>query len=440
MQKLTLVSGLPTPGDDVPPTGTFFDSDYGVTGPSFNLSMLSDLTLFDIFSDGSALYATPMPEMEVLLTGTPIGGMTANGGLASAFDGNLAKGYAACARSGSKVAGYTPPNSLGLSLGSASIVTRFVASSPVNNAFSGDDEGMFVEYRVSNINDITTGVILFSGYAPPMNPIAGAVSEIRGRFPNGVPCLYAWIIFYGSGNNVFVCQLRSYAQLPFSARGLISVTGTLMNSNAIPAAIGNSGPVALPAQSVAYRGTILTNVGGLMHSTLSNGRDRIQPIYNINDRRKTSIIAGNPDAANGTFSYTPSPYAVLDANDWPTYYALNSDPSICVTVVSGLDEGTIDAQLSVGSFQNGTVGPTAYTCAIDVKKFNDPSPYFYPMGQIGQQNFDSSGIAQGSDKMASVSLPSGLGALKFTAIETRRGNVSASFGEPNTRFVVQADI
>lgn len=441
MAKLTLVPGQPNPSLDVPPTGVLYDSDYGVAGSSLNLANLVDLTLFDIFSNGSTLYAAPMPSMEVLLTGTPIGGMTANGGLGAAFDGNLAKSFTASARSASKVSGYAPPNSIGLALTSPAAPTRFVCTSPTDNAFNGNNDGMFWEFIASTTNDIATGIVLSAGYGPPVNPIAGAAASIERRFPNGASYSYLWIVFYGSGNNVFVSQLRPFAQLPFSARGLISVGGVPMNAAAMPAAISNSGPVALPAGSVAYRGTILSGVGGLMHSTLSYGRDRILPIYNFSGRRRVTVVAGDPDAPNGTFTYTPSPLAILNPDDWTSFYPVNSDPNICVTVVNGLAEETIDAEFSLGAALNGTspVGPTAYICAINVKKFGDPSTYYSQMGAEGQQNFDTPNIAQGLNGIAKFSFTD-YGAFVLTPIEAIRGNTKGSFGEVNMRFAVTVDV
>jgi hypothetical protein len=439
-QRLTLVPGCPYPWPDVPPTSTIWDSDYGVNGPFLNLGGYAQGSLLDTWSDGSNLYTTPMPSMEVPLSGTPIGGMTYNG-LAAAFDGNFAKSYAACSRSATETVGFGLNNAVGLALSTPAAPTRFVAWSPIDNAFDGADAGMFWEFVASNTNDISTATVLATGYAPPINP--GAASLVGARFPNGVQYAYCWFVGYGTGtDHLFVMQLQVFAQLPFSARGIISVAGVPMNSGVL-AASGNSGPVSLPLQSVAYRGTILIPDPGAMHSTMTYGRSRMQPISNFSGRKKVTVVAGNPDAPTTTgFTYIPSPLAVLDPQDYPAFYPVNGDSSISVTVVNGLAEDEIIANLSVAASQNGgisPIGPTAYVCGVSVKSFGDTTPYWFPSGTRGSQNFDSTGTDQGSFMSATCSFRD-YGAFVLTPVEAIRGVTKGCFGEANMRFAVTVDI
>jgi hypothetical protein len=447
MSRLTPVQGQPFPSIDVPLTGTLFDCDYGEPGVSLNLAGRAPLSLLDVWSDDVNLYTTPMPVMEVLLTGTPIGGMTGTAGLAAVFDGNPNKPYLACAESGSSSLGFTLPNAAGLALPPGAVVNRLIASSPNNNGFIGTNQSTLWQLLGSNTNNIATATQIASGHTPPVNPYG--VAEVEVRLPKGVSYGFIWFVLYGNGiNNTWLCQLRPYMQLSVSARGIVGIAGVLMNANALIGAIGNSGPVSLAPQSVKYRGTILiSETTGQIRQKISFGPNLMLPIFNATDRRRIVVTAGDdsvPGSALGGYAYAPVPQT-----NFYLFYPSHGNPNVSVTLVNGLAEGSTLIENEQTFFQNGQSPSPAVTAAwvsSGIKSVSQllASPVtgttqLYPNGGWGQQNFDTVNTDEGLDLYSSYSIPPFCDALTIFGTEGVRGNTEGFFGEANMRLTVSTD-
>ncbi len=143
-------------------------------------------------------------------SGTAIGGFTANGGLASAFDGNTNQPNASSARSNAPAAGYTAASAIGRDwgLGITKVITAF-------RIYGQNDGGMVggttqtTNYKLQGSNDGTN-------YTDLMSPgtTTGATSEIV-TVTSGITTTTAYryhrVIFNANGaDNYYVTELELY--------------------------------------------------------------------------------------------------------------------------------------------------------------------------------------------------------------------------------------
>lgn len=143
-------------------------------------------------------------------SGTAIGGYTANGGLAAAFDGNTSQPNASSARSTTPAAGYTAASAIGRDwgLGITKVITAF-------RIFGQNDGGMVggttqtANYKLQGSNDGTN-------YTDLMSPgtTTGATSEIV-TVTSGITTTTAYryhrVIFSANGaDNYYVTELELY--------------------------------------------------------------------------------------------------------------------------------------------------------------------------------------------------------------------------------------
>ncbi|WP_448191440.1 LamG-like jellyroll fold domain-containing protein [Azospirillum sp. sgz301742] len=120
-----------------------------------------------------------------LLTGTPIGNHTAQGGLAAAFDGVTSQTVLACAQTAPGVSGYG--NLIGLSLASSKLITAFKAWAPNDDYFLGNNTSNGLKLEGWNGSAWVTlwtgtypaGVASAMFIADGIDLTAGPVSQVR---------------------------------------------------------------------------------------------------------------------------------------------------------------------------------------------------------------------------------------------------------------------
>jgi hypothetical protein len=460
--RLTLVQGQPFPSSDVALTSTLFDCDLGSPGLSLNLAGLPALSLQDVFSDGTELMTLPMPMMELPVTGiTPIGGMTGEAGLAAAFDGNLSKNSASSAMSSALVAGYALPNSIGFQISSTLLVTRIRITSPTDTGFDGSGIGRPWKLIAFPSNTWGSGIQIAGGYGPPSD-FTRAV-QIEARIANGLVGNFDyWFCWYANGiNNVHVCQVEAWCQLPISARGIVTLTGMVpfpgsaVNAAAVTMA-GNSGPVLVPAFGAKYRGTILiSETAGMMRQTLGYGLNRMFPIWNMIDRRRIKMVAGcDADPTMGGFPPTPghyqfSPTQQPTANDGYAFSPAMGNPNISVTVVNGMADSTADVSYYQAVTENSAgaastppipAAATALWAAVNEKNPTDvvlPTDLLSPFGSWAVRNLDTDITDEGINvKSEYVSAPF-YGAKTWRAVLGARSALCiCTYREQNQRLTV----
>ena len=175
-------------------------------------------------------YATK-PSLIAQDTGTAIGDLTGQSGLAGAFDGNRFESYSNAAASGSQATGY-----IGKNWGSSKTVTGFILYSPTQYGFVGSGASTFtVKLYGSNSNpsNSTDGTLLYTSSSVNDNLIStnGERGSLRyfadttiiseetvSNFTTGTAYSYHWVTitpntsesihvseieFYEDGNNYF---------------------------------------------------------------------------------------------------------------------------------------------------------------------------------------------------------------------------------------------
>jgi hypothetical protein len=203
--------------------------------------------------------------------------------------------------------------------------------------------------------------------------------------------------------------------------------------------------VSVPAQGAVYRGTILiSETTGMMRQTLSYGLDRMFPIWNMTDRRRIKVVAGNPadPSPGGHYQYVPIQQPT--ANIGYAFSPAMANPNISVTVVDGMADSTINASYFQAVSQNSAGPPapaaTAYWASISHKAPTDlvlPTDVLPPFGSMGIRNLDTENTDEGVNVISCYVSPPLYGAATFRAIEgARSANVVCTYRKPNQQLTV----
>ncbi len=142
--------------------------------------------------------------------GTAIGGYTANGGLAAAFDGNISQDSNNSARASAPAAGYTAASAIGRDwgVGVTKIITAFRIYGQNNGGFVGNTS-QTTNYKLQGSNDGTNYTDLMTA-----GTTAGVSSEIV-TVTSGITTTTAYryhrVIFNANGaDNYYVAELELY--------------------------------------------------------------------------------------------------------------------------------------------------------------------------------------------------------------------------------------
>jgi hypothetical protein len=424
--RLTLVPGQPVISADVTGAVALYDSDLGTPGASLSLSGRAALSLHDVFKDSSGqLFTVPMPDMSIVyvpMTGTPIGGMTGNGGLSAAFDGNLSKGWATSDKSPGAVSGYSWASTVGIQPTSPLPLTKFIATAPNNGGFVGDASGSTTSWQLtaSATCTFTGSIVLDTGFVPIGTASASFTRTINNQ--TAYSCYY--LTFYGNGPNaIYIAQFQPfYTQTP-PPRGIVSLGNVEVNDQAISNGVGNSGPVTCAANACTYRGTIqIDDTPGQVSCILSLGFDSHCGIWNVRDQREICLQAGdNRPATQGPlchagvpcYIYTPTVYGASQ----PPYQLgpMEGNPLVRLRVLSGLLGDFTQARLSNTVFENGQ---SAYWFRIN-------SNGAAQCANLVSHNYDTSTEQAGTTLISECLIPPFSGVVTLTAHEGQRYNASA---------------
>jgi hypothetical protein len=157
--------------------------------------------------------ASSSPAMIAGATGTAIGGMTAQGGVAAAFDGTNSKANVSCATSSAATSGYVLANSVGKDWGSGNskTITRFDVYSPTDSGFIGGGGGA-IGYKLQGSNDNSSWTDLASGSTPSGTNVNFSVTS---GITTTTAYRYHRFVLNGNGtNNTFVSQIILYETPP----------------------------------------------------------------------------------------------------------------------------------------------------------------------------------------------------------------------------------
>lgn len=140
--------------------------------------------------------------------GTPIGGMTGAGGLASAFDGVTSQTQAASASCGMIASGYVAANSIGKDWGIPRTITGLTAYAPSNMSFISTGSGCGWRLVGSNTNDIIGAALLASGTSGAGN---GTVLNVQSGIDVSAAYQYHWLVLDGDGSHtIAVAEIQFY--------------------------------------------------------------------------------------------------------------------------------------------------------------------------------------------------------------------------------------
>jgi hypothetical protein len=405
-------------------------SDVNLPGPYLDLAGRPVGALYDVYRHLASgnLLTEVAPVMEVLLTGTPIGGMNATsgaGGIAAAFDGNLDKPYLACAKSPGAVTGYQIDGAIGLGLSSPKVVNRIAITAPNDNGFRGDNLSTPWQLLGGNGgNYATASVITNAPRTPPY--VAGLTGRIEIDFPNGVAFNSLWWNGWGNGvNAIRACQVQFYSTLPMSARGLTTTAGMTVNDHAMTA-MGNSGPIICNIGACEFLGQVQIDPAGGATLNKSYGLDRRCSYWNAKNQVPLILKAGDPSPANaGHFIYTP-----LASGDYQMS-PVQGTGLMRATFLNGMADNDAKATFDQCVFQNDAAAVTAYWCSVNSSKNT-------PAGKWGVVNLDSLGTQEGEFVQARHIFAPSYGPRTVYALEGARGNISGFYGEGNQDLVVEA--
>jgi hypothetical protein len=437
--RLSLVAGAPVQTGDVAGAGTLYYGALGVAPAlSLNLAGLAAGSINDVFqAPGPVMCTAPTPlgagGYQLLTGGTPIGGMTANGGLSAAFNGIIGKGYAASAKSSAAVAAYDIANAAGLSFAAPVTVTQIKAWSPVDDGFQGSLSAGGWQLLASN-GSFTTAVTIASGSYG-----SGNGATVSHRFQNTASYLNYWFVIYGNGvQNSYVDQVQLFQSMPVPARGIATdAFGDDQSDHDIPNCNAGGGlSVDCPVGGCYHLGAIQIDAGapGQISCLLSYGLDRGCGIWNARNRETICLHAGDPSPpvqgpqchpGIACFAYTPAIYATQ-----PPYQfgPSHGNPLIRLRVLSGLPTQSIRATYRQGYFLNATAAAAAYWFAIGLNDTTEPT------GHWPSPNVDNSGTgapAIGTSVSAEAIVLPFTGIAVFNAIEGSRGGASGFYGEGN---------
>lgn len=399
---------------------TFVDRNMPESGLSASLAGLSANTAYDVFVKVDTVMGLVFSPMggsissgvtSKMTSGFALGGMTAGGGLASAFNGSV-DGYAVASSSGAAASGYAELNTIGRDWGTLKSVSSFKLYSPSDDGFRGDGASIGVKLQGW---DGSAWIDLWTGATPSGTGKSVIVSS--GITANS--CTKHRVILSGNSTNyVRVSELEFYETTTAgstSSRNLERKQGILTNANAIG---------STPKNQASYVGSILIDsLSGVCTAHFSYGANRKFGVWNMYNQAPIMMKAGisyppfptSPVA--GSTGYTPNPV-------YPTWGAAAQSPSINITVFTGLKQSPIEcnyAQAWRVTYQNGAGNASSQVFGgIGWDSTTTPSGTWF---QGNGENFSS---ATGSLVVASVghaqyTAPPSEGSHVVTALESRQG-------------------
>ena len=164
-------------------------------------------------------------------TGTALGNMTAQSGIASAFNGTTSAGYASSAyynSSGSNA----DPSYIGKSWGEAKVIDKFRWYGSNDDSFqtSGANSTMTVKLFGSNSNDFANATQLGSdqtiGNARAMNDYMTSATGM-----STVPYSHHWLAGYTTNGAGHICTEAVFWELPKSVQNLTAISNTTTASS-----------------------------------------------------------------------------------------------------------------------------------------------------------------------------------------------------------------
>jgi hypothetical protein len=440
--RLSLAAGVPVQtGDAI--SGTLYYGALNAPFLSLSLAGLAAGSINDAFeAPGPVMCSAPTPlgagGYQLLTGGTPIGGMTAAGGLAAAFDGVTAKGYAASAQSSSVSTGYTLPNAVGESFASSAVVTQIMVWAPTDDGFQGSLASGGWVLLASNTNNITTGIPIANGKYP-----GGNAATISYQFQNTTGYMDFWFVIYGSGStNSHVAQVQLFKSTPNPGRGIIATATGDQSDHDIPACNTGTGTVDCPPGGCAFLGMFKIDAGtpGQVSCTLLYGLDRGCGIWNDANQEPICLHAGDPGppvpnsgagCAVGAPCYGYSPVAYGATQPPYQFGATEGNSLIRLRVLSGLPTQSVRATYRQGYFLNATAAPSGVWFGIGINSTTQPT------GHWPSPNVDNSGAGApdiGSFPSAEAVVLPFVGEMTFNAIEGSRTGVTGFFGEGNQQL------
>ena len=435
--RLSLASGTPVQAGDAV-SNTVYYGGFNAPFLSLSLSGLAAGSINDVFeAPGPVMCSAPTPlgvgGYELLTSGTPIGGMTANGGNAAAFDGNTAKSYTISAKSSSASAGYTLPNAVGEYFASPVVVTQIMAWAPIDDGFQGSLAAGAWVLLASNTNDMTTGTAIASGKYG-----AGNAVTVSLQFQNTAPYLDYWFVIYGNGmQNSYVAQVKLFQSTPNPPRGIVATANGDQSDHDIPACNMGTGTVDCPLGNCQFLGILQIDAGtvGQVSCTLLYGFDRGCGLWNDANQETICLRGGdpsppvpNPDAGchPGQPCYGYAPVAYGDNQPPYLFGPTEGNPLMRIRLLSGLPTQSVAIHYRQSFFLNTATAPSAYWFGIGVNSTSQPS------GLAPEPNDDSGPsipTATGNSLSAEfVQLPF-VGEMTYNAVEGSRVGVTAFFGE-----------
>lgn len=456
-QRLTLDpnNAVMQPGDVTSGRAYLTNGPNDPAAASVSLAGLPGGAVYDAFvPPGGGLCLAPQPAPPVptyaLVTGTPIGGMTANGGVAAAFNIPLntvpaANPYATSARSPAAYSGYLIDGTVGLALAAPAAVVRVLAYSPSDDPWNGALLQTNWQLYGSNVNNFATATAIATGVLPS-SPAAGPFAvSIDVAFSNATAYSFYWFAVQGVGiANSYVGQVYLFTRsTPANARGVwAAADGSWRNSVAVASCAGDTGAVALAANDGLYKGSILIDAaGGTATCNVGTyGFDRTCGVWNPSRDAEICLLAGDPSPAQqwpichpGTpcYVYTPAAYG----NTQRPYQVgpVRNNPLIRLRALRGLPLDALAATYNQGYFLNSPTAPAGYWYGIAVD--GDPDMDDAPTNRWITANIDSSGAtvghAEGGGQVAEAFGPPGWGITEFAAREGQRAGAVALYGHGN---------
>lgn len=421
MRRLTLVAGQPVMPEDVTEANILYHSALGVAGPALSLSGYAANSLHDVFRRNGVLCTAPLPPVDGtynLVSGTPIGGMSHNGGLACAYDGNPIKGYLTSAKSPGAVTGISHASCIGLRTATPQAIKRFVATSPTDNSFLGNNNPTPWQWRTSNVDDFASAEITAQGTTPTWVP--GGI-KLDVTIPNPPSTTHRWLAFAGNVvNATYLAQLEPYTFTSSSPRGIVdNEFGEPVNQFAMQCQSDN-GLIELDPFEAEYLGMFMIDpVAGKASHKVGYGLDRYSGVWNARNQVQLLLRAGDPrDFVNGDKVYTPVAYGATQ----PPYQfgPVENNPLIRLRVLSGLHQHATSVTYSQSYFMSNV---SAYWFGIGIDSLNTPS------GRSVFANHDNAGDYEGDGQIAECAIAPFVGMRMANALEGQRYGAQAFWGE-----------
>ena len=401
-------------------------------GLSVDVAALPLNSLHDLFlakrAGVTVLASAPMGQTPppsgglVLASGTPLGGLTYNGGLGASFDGSTAQGYAVSSRSAAGVAGYSFASAIGLQLATAQAVKRIEAWSPVDNSFIGSNDQCAWQIRAGAT--VETAAVVASGVAP-----AGVASTIAADIPSGPTGQTWWLVLCGNGiNGVYCTELRLYVEgqdQPATGGGIGMAAGLPVNDAALSLAC-DAGSFTVQAGQALYMGSLGIGPSGIPRIDVTYKPDVRCDLWNYWHPLPILLQAGdNRPLVNGSRIYHP-----LHS---PSGYNFGTEgrEDIRVSLVSGIKRRSARPHWRGAYFLDSTLAPAAVWTGIGLDGSTTPA------GTWSLHNLDDNKSQQGLiGATASCTVQPFEGFKTIRPLEGRRGDVKGFWQEPNQVLTV----